>query len=196
MTQSLKSQEYDLRQGPEDENKYLKVHRQQKIRILNYLFRYITFTTRREEIRAIPRILYRQMSNKLQIDIIIVHNIVSRFLVDLIRIKKFINENSYVLYSKNRATLVRSYIHKFYRLAPVFDYNRARENVKILKMKLDAHYFWPLVTTQVAVVIYITDKLDPSQKDKILQTNLRSLCNCSAYAFHRTRNKIGLNKQK
>ncbi len=196
MTQSLKSQEYDLRQGHEDENKYLKVQRQQKIRILNYLFRYITFTTRREEIRAIPRILYRQMSNKLKIDISIVHHIVSRFLVDLIRIKKFINENVYVLYSKNRATLVRSYIHKFYRLAPVFDYNRARENAKILRMKLDAHYFWPRVTTQVAVVIYITDKLDPSQKDKILQSNLRSLCNCSAYSFHQTRNKIGLNKQK
>ncbi len=194
MTQSLKSQEYDLRQGPENDNKFLKVQRQQKICILNYLFRYITFTTRREEIRAIPRILYRQMSNKLQIDITIVHHIVSRFLVDLIRIKKFINENSYVLYSKNRATLVRSYLHKFYRLAPVFDYNRAKENAKILKIKLDAHYFWPHITTQVAVVIYITDKLDPSQKDKILQSNLRSLCNCSAYAFHRSRNKIGLNR--
>ncbi|KKL46730.1 hypothetical protein LCGC14_2342630 [marine sediment metagenome] len=62
-------------------------------------------------------------------------------------------------------------MHKFYRLAPVFDYNRARENSRILKLKLDALCFWPHMTTQVAVVIYITDKLDLSQKDKILQTN-------------------------
>jgi hypothetical protein len=49
--------------------------------------------------------------------------------------------------------------------------------------------------TQVAIVIFITDLLDTTANrilKKIIQTNLRALCCCSAYAFHRTRNKIGL----
>ncbi len=199
MTQSLEAQEYDLRQKSEKNDTCLKVHKQQKLNILNYLFRHIPFTTRREEIRAIPKILYREMSSKLEIDTDTIHRIVGRFLVDLIRIKKGINtkalnESGYVLYSKNKSTLIRSYLHKFYRLAPVFDFNRARENSRILQLKLDRLSFWPKVTTQLAVIIYVTDKLDHTQKDKILQTNLRPFCNVSAYAFHRTRNKLGLNK--
>ena len=37
-----------------------------------------------------------------------------------------------------------------------------------------------------------TDLLDKNKPQKIIQSNLRALCCCSAYAFHRTRNKIGL----
>ncbi|GAH62568.1 unnamed protein product [marine sediment metagenome] len=46
------------------------------------------------------------------------------------------------------------------------------------------------MSTQIAIVIYITDKNDESfpENEKILQKNIRTLCNSSAYAFHRTRN--------
>lgn len=194
MTQLLKTQDYQLKQEAGNITRYQKSELYQKKRILNYLFRYVAITTKREKIRAIPRIRYREMSNKLKLDFDLIHHVVSKFLVDLIRIKDCINKNDYVLYSKDQSRLVRSYLHKFHRLAPVFDYRRARENSRILKMKLDHLCFTPHITTQLAVIIYITDKLDHTKKDKILQTNLRPFCNCSAYAFHRTRNKLGMNK--
>ncbi len=46
--------------------------------------------------------------------------------------------------------------------------------------------------TKIAIVIYVTDLKDPQVEKPIKQTNIRALCGCSAYAFHRTRNKLGL----
>ena len=162
MTQSLKTQEYKLRLKTEYNINYLnlKNRRQRKTLILNYLFRHVLIITKREKIRAIPQIRYKEMSSKLNIDVTLIHSVVSKFLVDLVRIKdcmnkKGINKSGYILYSKNQSRLVRSYLHKFHRLAPVFDYKRARENSRILKIKLDELCFRPIVTTQLAIIIYI-----------------------------------------
>jgi len=46
--------------------------------------------------------------------------------------------------------------------------------------------------TQIAVTIFIRDILDKGKTQKIIQANIRTLCSCSAYTFHRTRNKVGL----
>ena len=86
------------------------------------------------------------------------------------------------------------YLHKFRRFAPVFDYHRAKQNARILQAKLHQICFWPQFMTQIAIVIYVTDLNNPQSEKKIKQTNIRALCGCSAYAFHRTRNKIGLGK--
>ncbi|TKJ18045.1 MAG: hypothetical protein CEE43_19015 [Promethearchaeota archaeon Loki_b32] len=91
--------------------------------------------------------------------------------------------------------LPQFYIQFFHRLAPIFDLKRAKENAKILQEKLRRLCICPQVMTQVAVIIFITDLLDNTlfrKYQKIIQSNVRVLCNCSAYAFHRTRNKIGL----
>jgi hypothetical protein len=163
--------------------------------VLNYLFRNITFAHDNEKVRALTDSEYKQISEATNVPKVIVHKMISGFLIDLIRIKKFFRENAKLFCSRHQTRKARVYLHKLYRLAPVFDYKRARENVKILEIKLNQLCFRPHIMTQVAVVIFITDLLDNNFAQahyKIIQSNLRVFCNCSAYAFHRTRNKIGL----
>lgn len=163
--------------------------------VLDYLFRNITFASNNEKIRAVTDSEYNQITEATNVPKIIVHRIVSGFLVDLIRIKKFFRKNAKLFCSRHQTRKVRVYLHKLHRLAPVFDYRRARENARRLEIKLNQLCFRPKIMTQVAVVIFITDFLDNNQSRtlfKIIQSNLRVFCNCSAYAFHRTRNKIGL----
>lgn len=193
MTQALKNQDYDSRQDFERSIRKRQIQEEYKNIILNYLFRNVAFINQKGKIRTIPKIIQREMSSKLRIEITTINKIINKFLDDLVHIKQFVENNGHFGYSKNQIILVQVYLHKLYRLAPVFDFKRARENAKILRRKLNAHYFWPRVSTQVAVVLFITDKLDSFREKKILQTNLRTFCNCSAYAFHRTRNKLGIN---
>ncbi|KKK77087.1 hypothetical protein LCGC14_2857120, partial [marine sediment metagenome] len=85
-----------------------------------------------------------------------------------------------------------AFLNKVHKLAPVFDFKRAKENARILKIKLQEMCFFPHFTTQIAIVVFVTDLNDKAHKKRIVQANLRLLCNCSAYSFHRTRNKLGL----
>jgi hypothetical protein len=175
--------------------KYFKTKNTFRPIVLDYLFRSITFINQNHKIRALTNYEYTQISEAINIPIILVRRFITRFLVDLIRIRKFFKENSRLLRSKYQNRKVRIYLHKFHRLAPIFDYKRAMVNARQLQKKLKQLYFRPQIMTQIAVVIFITDLLDkkPSRVFcKIIQSNLRTLCNCSAYAFHRTRNRIGL----
>ncbi len=88
---------------------------------------------------------------------------------------------------------VRSHLHTIHRIAPVFGYRRAKANLESLHKLFKLKSFWPQLTTQVALVIYITDEKSKNEL-KILQKNIRVLCNCSAYAFHRARNKLNLDR--
>ena len=126
--------------------------------------------------------------------LIICSYFISKFLVGLVRFKRFLNSNLLNYSIENQSKKVLIYLHKIHRLAPVFDYKRAKRNAQILKIKLESLFFWPSLTSQIAIIIFITDLLDKKNKDKprLIQVNIRSLCDCSAYAFHRTRNKIGL----
>ena len=162
--------------------------------VLDNVFRTISFITRKEKIKALTKVDYAKIHHDTGIPIIIIHKIVSTFLVELVRFKKFLNSDllSYSIEDQSKKVLI--YLHKIHRLAPVFDFKRAKTNAQILKSKLESLFFWPSLTSQIAVIIYVTDLLDKNNKDKprLIQGNLRSLCDCSAYAFHRTRNKIGL----
>lgn len=171
----------------------LIIDRELKVHLLNCLFRYISFIDGNENLRRISDIECKVLSSKTKIPVSKVRKIFDKFLDDLTYFKEFLRSGLLTYSITDQARKVRIYLHKVHRLAPVFDYRRARENAKRLKMKLDQLLFWPQVMTQVAVIIFITDFLDKNWNDnKILQTNLRALCDCSAYAFHRTRNKIGL----
>lgn len=192
MTQTLKKQQSNVSSSAEYYNKFYKSPQDLRPIVLNYLFRNITFVTRKEKIRALDLIEYREISNNIGVPVNLVHMFVSRFLVNLILLKTFLNNNQEIFNSKDQNRKVRIYLHKIHRVAPVFDYKRARENAKRLKMKLDQLFFWPQTMTQIAITIFVTDLLDKIKEQKIIQANLRSLCCCSAYAFHRTRNKIGL----
>ena len=64
-----------------------------------------------------------------------------------------------------------------------------KENIRILHDIFSKAMFWPKITTQIAITIYITDKKS-DKTDFLLQKNIQAICSCSAYAFHRTRNKL------
>jgi len=120
-----------------------------------------------------------------------IEDIFEKFLFELAFLRGFLREykiNWYNADPRKRYRHVKIYLHRIYRIAPIFDYRRAKINLGNLHKLLYMRNFWPHLTTQLAVVIYITDKKS-GKTDHIHQKNIRVLCNCSAYAFHRTRNK-------
>lgn len=190
MTQTLKEQDFKVDDVSEYYKKFYKAQNQIRLLVLNYLFRNISFLTRREKIRAITISEYQTISRDLEVPQILVHKFISRFLVSLLHFRKLLDLHPEILHYK--AQTLPILLWRVHRIAPVFDYRRAKENAKILQKKLGHICFWPQVMTQLAVILFITDHLDTSQTQKMIQVNLRILCCCSAYAFHRTRNKIGL----
>lgn len=192
MVQSLKKQDFDVDGADKYYNTFYKYQNGLKPIVLDYLFRNIRFITNNEKIRALTTFEYKNITKDTNIPVKLIHKFVSCFLIDLLRFRRFIQKNPQVLTSRDQRKKVRIYLHKLHRIAPVFDYKRARKNARILRKKLDHLFFWPQVMTQIAVTVFVTDVLDKNKPQKIIQTNLRSLCCCSAYAFHRTRNKVGL----
>lgn len=195
MTQIFKKQYNNVRDISEYYNEFYKSQNGLKQIILNYIFRNIVFVTNQSKIKVLTISDYENITENTNIPIPLVHKFVSRFLMDLIRFKRFIQKNPQILHSKKQNQKVRIYLHKFNRIAPIFDYKRARENSRILKLKLNKLLFCPQIMTQIAIIIFITDLNDKNHSQKIIQTNIRALCGCSAYAFHRTRNKIGLSSK-
>ena len=165
-----------------------------KNRILNCLFRNYSFFTPEQEIRKLPLIELRGIAGTTKIPVKVVDSVVSKFLRELEQIREFFKANSVSYTPSSHLRKMKIYLHKFSRFAPVFDFQRARQNAKILQIKLNQICFWPQFMTQIAIVIYVTDLNDPHTEKRLVQTNLRALCGCSAYAFHRTRNKLGLKK--
>ncbi|KKM77166.1 hypothetical protein LCGC14_1372810 [marine sediment metagenome] len=197
MTQTLKKQEFEIREIEDYYHKFYKTQRSIRPLVLDYLFRNFCFVTKREKIRVLSYSEYERVNHELNIPIPLIHKFISKFLVDLVHFKMFLKHNSTVLFSRDQARkVIRIFLHKVYHLGPVFNYNRAKQNAEILRIKLDRLCFQPQIMTQIAVVVFITDFLDESKAQKAIQSNVRALCSCSAYAFHRTRNKIGISKSE
>jgi hypothetical protein len=162
--------------------------------VLNCLFRDYSFFTPLQEVRELPLIELRRIAGSTKIPVKVVDSVVGKFLVELKHIREFFKSNSVSYSPFSHLRKMSIYLHKFWRLAPVFDFRRAKQNARILEAKLSHICFWPQLMTQVAIVIFVTDLNDPQFEMKIKQTNIRALCDCSAYTFHRTRNKLGLKK--
>ncbi|MFX1309854.1 MAG: hypothetical protein ACFE8C_09180 [Promethearchaeota archaeon] len=192
MTQTLKKELFEVNDASDYYKKFYKAQNKLKPVVLNYLFRNISFLSYRDKVRAITINECEHISKTLNIPYKLVHKFISEFLINLLNFRRFLNDNPDILRNRNQNLVIRIILCRFYRLAPVFDCKRAKENAHRLKSKLDNLFFWPQIMTQIAIVIFITDLLDKTLPQKIIQTNLRALCSCSAYAFHRTRNKIGL----
>ncbi|MFX1259974.1 MAG: hypothetical protein ACFFAN_19165 [Promethearchaeota archaeon] len=163
--------------------------------ILNFLFRYISLVDKINMVRQISEAEYNEITSETHISFSIVSTTIKKFLMDLVWFQEFLKKCKISHNPKNLGNKVRAYLHKIYRFAPIFDYKRARRNLEILHRVLSQLNFWPQITTQLALLIYITDKNDKNKLNnkKILQKNLRALCSCSAYAFHRTRNILKIN---
>jgi len=163
--------------------------------IVNNLLRHFSICTNHNHIiSSLEKVNYNELSEMVSAPSSYVEGIVIKFLRNLIYFEKFLRTCKFTSRhsAKGRYRFVRLCLHKIHRIAPVFDYERAKQNLEILHAHLDALSFWPQFTTQIAVVIYVTDKNDKHNKytKKLLQKNIRVLCSCSAYAFHRTRKKM------
>ena len=193
MTETLKKEVVEPPKVLKSAKQKSLIDKKLRISLLNCLFHYISIIDGNENLRRISDIECKVLSSRTKIPVYKVRRILDKFLYDLTHFKEFLRSGLLTYSISDQARKVKIYLHKVYRLAPVFDYRRSRENARRLKSKLDHIFFWPQVMTQIAVVIFITDFLDKRwDGNKLLQTNLRALCDCSAYAFHRTRNKIGL----
>ena len=180
--------------GPSEETK--PSHKELKARILSCLCREVCFVSYYNEVQAVSVVDMKHLATRVHLPYSLVRPIITRFLVNLVYFRRFLRSYKFTYdYTKSLRRLI-IYIHKLHRLAPIFDFPRARENARILKHNMANRCFLPQFTTQLAIVLYVTDINDKSEVLAINQTNLRVLCDCSAYAFHRTRNKIGLGSNK
>ena len=201
MTQAIKKRASEIKEivGSYDieiEN-FNNLHRNNDLKkiVLNYLFRNISFINNNNRlIKNYNPSEYIKISSKIQIPTSIIKKIIENFLINLKNFKGFLKNCKIQHDPKNLNRKIRIYLHKIHRIAPIFNYNRARKNLEILQSVLVKKNFWPTMSTQIAVVIYITDKNDDRypENEKILQKNIRTLCNSSAYAFHRTRNILNI----
>ncbi len=171
--------------------KYAKSH------VLSFLVRNYSISQYGEKgeiIKSLSKEKYIRISNKTAIPKLIAKDIIDRFLKEVYYFRQFLDcfkfkwpHDPRGLYRKEKILL-----HKIYQILPVFHYKRARYNLKILHNWFQIKNFWPIFTTQMAIVIFITDTYDKTASKPIIQKNIRFLCNCSAYAYHRTRNMIDI----
>ena len=77
----------------------------------------------------------------------------------------------------------RVYLHKIHKIAPVFNYTRAKFNLRSIQTFFHRTTIWPRISTRLALTIYITDKKVFPNKP-LQPSNIRALTHCSAYAFY------------
>lgn len=166
--------------------------------ILDYFFRSESLLDSDGKIIKLSSFLVKNIAKETQASGYLVLKVMEEFLERVTYFKQFL-ESGLIAWAPGKQQLyrkVRVYLHKAHKVAPVFDYNRARKNLGLLHVLLGRKFFWPHVPTQLALVIFVTDRNAPNltNNNYILQKNLRALCSCSAYAFHMARNKLGINK--
>lgn len=190
MTQILKKNTLSEFPSPSE---LRELYQENRTNTLNCLLREFSLVSYNNKIRTLTPQEYTTLASKIRLSVSEIKPIVRKFLVWLVYFRKFLRTYQFSYAYTKELRKLKIYIHKLHRIVPVFDLDRAVENARILKLKLNTINFLPQFLTQLAVVIYVTDLNDIKYKKRIKQINLRILCNCSAYAFHRTRNKIGLN---
>ena len=124
----------------------------------------------------------------------LVEGILTLFVQEVIYLLRSMRYCKIRIGTSNMERKVRIYLHKLHRIAPLFNYQRARTNLRILHRLFYQKNYWPSFSTQLALVMYITDKLDANFENPILQKNIRTICSCSAYAFHRAKNRLEIDR--
>jgi len=167
-----------------------------KIKLINALLRNFSMFSNGKISESLKIDDLKILTSMTGIPYLIVQNKVQKFLYDLTCLNRFFHDYKmkWEHEPKKLNRKARIQLHRIYRFAPVFNFNRARKNLDILHVALKKRLFWPQINTQIAIVIYVTDKNDKNlqNNERILQKNIRALCNCSAYAFHRTRNILNI----
>ena len=195
MVESAKKQIIEIEELPlNDESQ----ERSWRVSIIQNLLRKISisgYLNEREFIDSLPNFKYERISDKLGIPISFVRAVTESFLYD-IRTLRGLYDTFPIKWNPDLKILLRSmrvYLHKICRLTQSFNYKRARTNLELLHQALQKINRWPQVSTQLSIILYITD-LKSEETEKVLQKNIRALTGCSAYAFHRLRNILLIGK--
>jgi hypothetical protein len=169
-----------------------------KEKVLNYFFRFASFANESNKYNDLSPSLVENIVKETNLPNSIVLNTAMEFIIEASKISNTLSLGlmSWGLGEKSVLRQARFYLRKAYRIAPVFDYSRAIANLEILHKLLKKNFFWPRITTQLALTIFVTDRNDPTitKNEYILQKNLRTFCACSAYAFHMARKKLNIDK--
>jgi len=167
-----------------------------KASILDYLLRNLSLYKKNSE--KISDSFLKEVYSVLPEEFLIPHPIINYLLENFLTNLKYFRDllrnckiKWYKKDSKGRYRHVKIYMHKLHRLAPIFDYKRACSNLETLHKLFSFEGYWPHLTTQLALVLYITDAKSDAEP-RLQQNNIRLICNCSAYAFHRARNILRL----
>jgi len=167
--------------------------------IINFLFRYESLIDNNNKIRAPYSLNLDLIAEKTKSSRSVVLYIINSFLRELKDFRDFLNTRyeNWIPGRRHIYEVLNKFLKRLYKTAPIFNYERAKKNLVALHNLLTINYYWPHITTQLALLIFVTDRNDPNITDKfyILQKNLRMLCNCSAYAFHCARNRLNISKE-
>ena len=169
-----------------------------KEKVLNYFFRFASIANDNNEYKELTPFLVGNIVKDTKLPNFVVVNTVLEFITDATQFSHTLSLGLISWGSGEKRVLrqAKFYLRKAHKIAPVFDYFRAIANLEILHILLKKNFFWPRITTQLALTIFVTDRNDPSIKksEYILQKNLRAFCACSAYAFHMARKKLNIGK--
>ena len=167
--------------------------------IINFLFRYESLVDDNNKTRSPDVLNFKKIAEKANTSKPVALYIINNFLRELKDFHGFLTTR-YENWLPGRNHIYNKliiYLEKLFTTAPIFDYQRAKKNIDVLHYLLSKNYYWPHITTQLALLVFVTDRNDPNIKEQayILQKNLRMLCTCSAYAFHSARNKLNISKE-
>ncbi len=167
--------------------------------IINFLFRYESLIDNNNKIRAPYSLNLDKIAEKTKSSRSVVSFIFNNFLRELKDFHDFLTTryDNWIPGRRHIYEMLNIFLKRLYKTAPIFNYERAKKNLVSLHNLLTITYYWPHITTQLALLIFVTDRNDPNITDKsyILQKNLRMLCTCSAYAFHCARNRLNISKE-
>lgn len=166
----------------------------EKETVLNHVLRKYSIATSRKPFDLVGFFSdrdYWDIAEHTNVPRIVVQAIVERFLRELYFFLSFLEENS-ITWEHDLTKFTRKMqvlLYRYYRMTRAFNYRRAKQNMATMHQIFARANFWPKITTQLAVVIFITDRKS-SRPDALLQKNIQTMCSCSAYAFHGARNRI------
>jgi len=170
-----------------------------RIAIINLFFRYESLIDDNNKVRTPNSLNLDKIAEKAKTSKGVVLYILNSFLRELKDFHDYLTTR-YENWTPGKRHIYEKlnvYLEKLYVTAPIFNFQRAKKNIDVLHYLLSNSCYWPHITTQLALLIFVTDRNDPDVKDKayILQKNLRMLCTCSAYAFHCARNRLSISKE-
>ena len=167
-------------------------------KVLNYFFRFESFANDNNEYKDLSPLFVRTIVKDTDLSDSIVLRTALKFISEATKFSQLLSLGlvSWGSGEKSKLRQARFYLRRAHKIAPVFDYVRAIVNLEILHKILKKNFYWPRITTQLALTIFVTDRKDRTvtKKEFILQKNLRAFCACSAYAFHMARKKLKIDK--